>query len=127
VRGPEAVRDYWTRQWREIDGNVTPKEFATRADARVDVTVHQVVKSLEGERVAESTVHHIYRLRGGQIEHIRLAPEVWTPSETGLAERWRLRLELYRACRGCDLHCLWSAEARWRVRGGLCRHPAWED
>src|SRR4051794_38097492 len=73
VRGREAVRDYWTRQWREIDGRVTPKEFAARADGRVDVTVHQVIKNLEGELVSESAVRHIYRLRHGQVEHMEIA------------------------------------------------------
>src|SRR5438874_9647837 len=42
VRGRDAVRDYWTRQWREIDSTVTPEDFATRPDGRIDVTVDQV-------------------------------------------------------------------------------------
>ena len=73
VRGRDAVRDYWTRQWREINSMVTAEDFATRPDGRIDVTVHQVVKSLNGELLDESTVHHIYRLRGGQVEHMEIA------------------------------------------------------
>jgi ketosteroid isomerase-like protein len=73
ARGHDAVRSYWTRQWREIDPTVTPERFTTHPDGRVDVAVHQVVKSLEGELLDESNVHHIYRLRGGQVEHMEIA------------------------------------------------------
>ena len=73
VRGHDAVRDYWTRQWREIDSSVVPEDFVTCADGRIDVTVHQVVKNLEGELLGESTVHHIYRLRDGQVAHMEIA------------------------------------------------------
>ena len=72
VHGHDEVRDYWTRQWAEIDGTVTPKRFSTRPDGRIDVTVHQVVKDLEGELLEDSTVHHVYRLRGEAIEHMEI-------------------------------------------------------
>jgi|SRR3954451_8572081 len=73
VRGRDAVRDYWTRQWRAIDSTVTPTDFVARPDGRVDVTVHQVVRSLAGEPLDDATVHHIYRLRAGQVEHMEIA------------------------------------------------------
>jgi ketosteroid isomerase-like protein len=79
VRGHDAVRDYWTRQWRAIDSTVTPKGFVTRPDGRVDVTVHQVVKSLAGELLDEATVHHIYQVRAGQIEHMEIARQARSP------------------------------------------------
>lgn len=73
VHGRDAVRDYWTRQWRAIDSSVTPRDFAIRPDGRVDVAVHQVVKSLDGELLDDTTVHHVYRVRGNQVEHIEIA------------------------------------------------------
>jgi ketosteroid isomerase-like protein len=72
VHGHDEVRDYWTRQWAEIDGTVTPEDFSTLPDGRIDVTVHQVVKDLEGKLLDESTVHHVYRLRGEAIEHMEI-------------------------------------------------------
>ena len=72
VRGHDEVRDYWTRQWAEIDGTVTPEAFSIQPDGRIDVTVHQVVKSLEGELLEDATVHHIYRLRDEQVEHMEI-------------------------------------------------------
>lgn len=73
VHGHDAVRAYWTRQWREIDSTVLPQSYATRPDGRVDVTVRQVVKSGDGELLGDSTVHHIYRLEGGQVAHMEIA------------------------------------------------------
>jgi hypothetical protein len=72
VKGHEEVREYWTRQWAEIDGTVTPVGFATGPDGRIDVTVHQVVKNLDGELVEDSTVHHVYRLTDDQVEHMEI-------------------------------------------------------
>jgi nuclear transport factor 2 (NTF2) superfamily protein len=75
VRGHDAVRDYWTRQWAEIDATVIPQEFTTLPDGRIDVTVHQVVKNIGGELLSDSTVHHVYRLRGDQVEHMEIREE----------------------------------------------------
>jgi len=72
VRGHEAVRAYWTRQWAEIDPTVVPEAFSTQPDGRIDVTVRQVVKNLEGDLLDEATVHHIYRLRDTRIEHMEI-------------------------------------------------------
>lgn len=72
VHGHDAVRDYWTRQWAEIDPTVTPAGFATEPDGRIDVTVHQVVRSLDGDVLADSTVHHVYRIPDGRIEHMEI-------------------------------------------------------
>ena len=73
LRGRDEVRAYWTRQWAEIDGTVVPQAFATAPDGRIDVTVHQVVKDLDGALVSDSTVHHLYRLRHDQVAHMEIA------------------------------------------------------
>ena len=72
ARDIDAVRDYWTRQWAAIDGTVTPQRFSTQPDGRIDVTVHQVVRNLEGELLEDTTVHHTYRLRDDKVEHMEI-------------------------------------------------------
>jgi nuclear transport factor 2 (NTF2) superfamily protein len=72
VRGRDEVRDYWTRQWGAIDGTVTPEGFSRQPDGRIDVTVHQVVKDLDGELLEDLIVHHVYRFRGEKIEHMEI-------------------------------------------------------
>jgi nuclear transport factor 2 (NTF2) superfamily protein len=72
VHGHDEVRDYWTRQWAEIDGTVTPEGFSTEPDGRIDVAVHQVVRNRDGDLLEDTTVHHVYRLRGDQVEHMEI-------------------------------------------------------
>lgn len=72
VRGQASVRDYWSRQWAEIDPTVTPLEVADLDDGRVDITVHQVVRDLHGALLADTSVHHVYRLDGGLIAHMEI-------------------------------------------------------
>jgi ketosteroid isomerase-like protein len=72
VHGREEVRAYWTRQWTAIDGSVTPQRFCIQPDGRIDVTVHQIVKNLDGDLLEDTSVHHIYRLRDDQIEHMEI-------------------------------------------------------
>jgi len=72
VHGHQEIRDYWTRQWAEIDGTITPEAFSVLADGRIDVTVHQIVKNLNGELLEDTTVHHLYRVRGGLVEHMEI-------------------------------------------------------
>jgi hypothetical protein len=67
VRGTEAVRAYWTRQWAAIDPGVEPVGVATRPDGTVAVDVDQVVRDLDGAVVARGRVVHVYTLRDGRI------------------------------------------------------------
>ncbi|MHB8694329.1 MAG: nuclear transport factor 2 family protein [Solirubrobacteraceae bacterium] len=68
--GKEAVRAYWLAQWAEIDPRVEPVKITTREDGRVAVDVDQVVKSLEGELLANNLVVHVYQLRDGLINRM---------------------------------------------------------
>jgi hypothetical protein len=67
VRGREAVRDYWTRQWAAIDPTVEATGFSTRPDTSVAVEVHQVVRALDGTLLGEGDVRHVYAFDGDLI------------------------------------------------------------
>jgi hypothetical protein len=67
VTGHDGVRDYWTRQWAEIDPTVEPAGFAERPDGTLAVDVHQVVRSPDGELLAEGDVVHVYAFDGELI------------------------------------------------------------
>jgi ketosteroid isomerase-like protein len=68
--GREAVRDYWTAQWSEIDPQVEPTAVTERADGSLAVTVRQVVRSPDGELLADGEVLHVYRLADGLIRRM---------------------------------------------------------
>src|SRR5882672_2608234 len=60
VYGREGVRDYWTRQWAAIDPRVEPVSFDTDEAGHTVVKVHQVVRDLEGNVIADGMVEHVY-------------------------------------------------------------------
>jgi hypothetical protein len=67
VDGPEAVKAYWLRQWQALNPRVTPVRTEDLPDGRVKVTVHQVVKDLEGNLVHDGMVTHMYTFDKGLI------------------------------------------------------------
>jgi len=60
VIGHNAVRDYWTRQWSEINPTVEPVAITERSDGKVEVEVDQLVKDLEGNILFDGKVKHVY-------------------------------------------------------------------
>jgi ketosteroid isomerase-like protein len=67
LRGRAAVRDYWMRQWAQIDPRVDPVSITQRPDGRLEVDVHQQVRTLDGELVSDARVVHVYELREGLV------------------------------------------------------------
>ena len=60
VHGDQAVRAYWTRQWKVIDPFVEPLSFDEDGTGRIIVKVHQVVRDLQGTVIADRIVCHAY-------------------------------------------------------------------
>ena len=60
VHGRDAVRDYWTEQWKIIDPVVTPHHIDVLDDGQINVEVHQMVHDLNGKLLVDTTVHHVY-------------------------------------------------------------------
>ena len=78
VHGPEAVREYWTRQWTIVSPHVEPVSFTETADSSVVVEVQQSVRDLEGRPLQDQThglkdktVMHIFSLSGWQGHSLR--------------------------------------------------------
>jgi hypothetical protein len=74
VRGHEAVRTYWTRQWREIDPRVEPVSVSVAADGRVVVRAHQVVRDPAGAILSERQVTHVYEFDGELVRRMDIEP-----------------------------------------------------
>jgi len=72
VEGHIAVKDYWTRQWKEIDPHVEPVSFTEREDGRIEVAVHQVVKDLTGNLLFDGMVKHIYTIEDRLIKTMEI-------------------------------------------------------
>ena len=72
VEGYSGVRDYWTRQWAEINPKVSPLGIKQMPDGRVQVEVHQIVKDLKGNLLADAKIKHVYTLKNGLIKTMEI-------------------------------------------------------
>ena len=72
LHGHAAVREYWARQFAEIDGRVEPIEITETDDGRVAVTVQQTVRSLTARLLSDGRVGHVYTIRDGRIVHMEV-------------------------------------------------------
>ena len=72
VVGKEGIRDYWSRQWQHFDPHVEPVEVLAHGSGKIDVRVHQIVRSLGGEVLSDSEVWHVYTVANGLIERMDL-------------------------------------------------------
>jgi hypothetical protein len=67
VTGHDEIRDYWTKQWSEINPRVLPLSVNKRADGKFVVEVDQMVKDMEGNILFNGKVEHIYRIDNNLI------------------------------------------------------------
>ena len=70
ISGHDDIREYWTRQWTEINPHVEPIGFNERQNGRVEVTVHQIVKDIQGNLLFDGTVKHIYTLQDNLLQRM---------------------------------------------------------
>lgn len=70
VVGKNEIRAYWTRQWSEFNPNVEPIEVIDCPDGKIEVKVHQLVKTLDGSILSEQDVWHIYSMKDNLIQRM---------------------------------------------------------
>jgi hypothetical protein len=75
VNGYNGIREYWTRQWTEINPYVEPVEINARPDGTLEIIVHQLVKDLQDNVIFDGTVKHIYTLQDSLIRRMDIEPE----------------------------------------------------
>ncbi|KQB43070.1 nuclear transport factor 2 family protein [Flavobacterium aquidurense] len=68
ISGHNEIKEYWTRQWTEINPKVEPVGFTQRDNGSLEVKVHQNVKDLQGNLMFDGFVKHIYTFQDGLIK-----------------------------------------------------------
>ena len=63
ISGHDEIKQYWTRQWAEINPEVEPVGFTERENGSLEVKVHQNVKDLQGNLMFDGLVKHIYTFK----------------------------------------------------------------
>ncbi len=68
------MRTYWQRQWQELDTHDEPTRIRERADGRLEVAVHQLVKDKQGKVVSDGPIKHLYTLQDGLLKQLDIEP-----------------------------------------------------
>ena len=72
VVGRDAVRDYWQRQWAEIDSTAAPTAISERPDGTIEVAVHLVACDKAGKLLSDAEGVHVYEFRGDLVERMTI-------------------------------------------------------
>ena len=72
VTGHEQVRDYWTRQWKEINPKVVPIAFIEKSNGSVEVEVHQLVRDKQNNLLFDGMVKHVYSFDEGKMKGMEI-------------------------------------------------------
>ena len=72
LNGHDEVRNYWNRQWSEINPHVTPLSIVQREDGCTEVLVHQIAKDLMGTILSDSMVKHIFKFENNKIKSMEI-------------------------------------------------------
>lgn len=67
VDGRDAVREYWTNQYKVIQVQLEILKFEMDEHDRDVVTAHQIVRDLQGNLLADTTIEQIFTLENGSI------------------------------------------------------------
>ncbi|MBW4566326.1 MAG: nuclear transport factor 2 family protein [Mojavia pulchra JT2-VF2] len=67
VYGRDAMREYWTNQYKVIQVQLETLKFETDENNRNVVTVHQVVRDLQGNLLADATIQQIFTIENSLI------------------------------------------------------------
>jgi hypothetical protein len=67
VYGRDAVREYWTNQYKVIQVQLETLKFEIDENDRNVVTVHQIVRDLQGNLLADATIQQIFTIEDGLI------------------------------------------------------------
>ena len=75
IYGRDNVREYWRRQFEVFSPQLEILKIETNQNERTVVIVHQIVKDLEGNIVAERTVEQIFTFDRELIKTFEIGAE----------------------------------------------------
>ena len=83
IRGHDAVREYWTRQWAEIQPRVDPIHFERLPDGRCRCRVAQTVRDFEDRILFDGEVTHTYTFAGDLVRRMEIETDQPSPAPAG--------------------------------------------
>jgi ketosteroid isomerase-like protein len=67
IHGQLGIREYWTRQWAEMDSRAEPTGFSIGEDGTAYVEVHVTARDRNGNKLFDEKVGHVFQIEDGLI------------------------------------------------------------
>lgn len=90
VYGRDRVRDYWEQQFEVVQVQLQALNFEVDEAARSVVTVHQIVRDLEGNLLLDDMVRQIFTIENGLISIFEIGDaegHIWRLGDSKQDER----------------------------------------
>ncbi|HVJ25508.1 MAG TPA: oxidoreductase [Burkholderiales bacterium] len=72
VHGRDGVRRHWREQFRQVDPRIEVAGIAEKGDGRVEAHVRQIVRGLDGSKLADDQAVHIFTIAGERIKRMEV-------------------------------------------------------
>jgi ketosteroid isomerase-like protein len=74
VHGHDEVGEHWREQFGQVDPRIEAGPVTTRTDGRAEVRVRQVIRDLDGNRISDDHLIHVFTIRDGLITRMEVEP-----------------------------------------------------
>jgi len=72
IHGPEAVAEYWARQWKTLDPSFELKHVELDPNGHVVITLLQTVRGKDGQPISQGLVRHVYEFEQDLVRRMRV-------------------------------------------------------
>jgi NAD(P)-dependent dehydrogenase (short-subunit alcohol dehydrogenase family)/ketosteroid isomerase-like protein len=72
VHGRDGVRRHWREQFRQVDPRIEVAGVAQKGDGRVEAHVRQIVRGLDGGKLADDHAVHVFTIAGERIKRMEV-------------------------------------------------------
>jgi ketosteroid isomerase-like protein len=74
VRGRDQLREHWREQFRQVDPHIEIGRIEEKSDGRVAAQVRQIVRKLDGTKVSDDWLLHVFTISNGRITRMDMLP-----------------------------------------------------
>ena len=72
VKGHKELKEYWKRQWRDVNPMAYPVAIKEDVDGTIEVHIRQIAKDVQGKILFDGVVKHIYTLENDKITSMEI-------------------------------------------------------
>lgn len=72
VHGRDQLREHWRKQFSQVDPHIEIGRIDEKADGRVEAQVRQIVRKLDGTKVSDDRLLHVFTIANERIKRMEV-------------------------------------------------------